>query len=314
MAMYLVTGGAGFIGSHIVEELLRNGETVRVLDNFSTGTHNNISEYINQIELVEGDICDINTVRYAMQGVDYVLHQAALPSVPRSITDPFTSHEVNATGTLNVLIAARDVSVKRVVCASSSSIYGNSPTLPKVEDMPSNPLSPYAVSKLSAEGYCRVFFQVFGTPTVALRYFNVFGPRQDPTSQYSAVIPRFIIAMLRDEAPIIYGDGLQSRDFTYVTNVVRANLLACKKESAAGQVFNIALGRRISLMELMATLNIVLGSDIKPQFQAPRKGDVVHSQADVSKMQQVIGLDKIVELEEGLQLTVEWYADHICRL
>lgn len=308
MALYLVTGGAGFIGSHIVDELVRREQHVRVLDNFTTGKRENLASVLDRIELVEGDIRDLGTVRNAMQGVDYVLHQAALPSVPRSIADPLASHEVNATGTLNVLIAARDASVRRVVYASSSSVYGNSPTLPKHEGMPTNPLSPYAVSKLAGEEYCRAFYQVYGLPAVALRYFNVFGPRQDPTSQYSAVIPRFIAAMLRGEPPTIYGDGQQSRDFTYVANVVEANLLACKEDAAIGQVFNAALGGRVSLLGLVASLNKVLGSAIEPQFKAARAGDVKHSQADVAKFQQATGFHGQVELKEGLQRTVEWYA------
>lgn len=311
MALYLVTGGAGFIGSHIVDELVRREQHVRVLDNFTTGKRENLASVLDRIELVEGDIRDLGTVRNAMQGVDYVLHQAALPSVPRSIADPLASHEVNATGTLNVLIAARDLSVRRVVYASSSSVYGNSPTLPKHEGMPTHPLSPYAVAKLAGEEYCRAFFQVYKVSTVALRYFNVFGPRQDPTSQYSAVIPRFIVAMLQGQAPTIYGDGQQSRDFTYVANVVQANLLACQEDSTSGQVFNAALGRRISLLDLMASLNKVLGTAIEPQFQAARAGDVKHSQADVSKFRQAIGFNDVLGLEEGLRRTVEWYATTI---
>lgn len=309
MAHYLVTGGAGFIGSHIVAELVRRGESVRILDNISTGKHDNLASILDQIEIIEGDIRNLETVRGAVQGMDYILHQAALPSVPRSITDPATSHEVNATGTLNVLIAARDAQVKRVVYASSSSVYGNSPTLPKHEEMATNPLSPYAVTKLAGENYCRAFHQVYGVPTVALRYFNVFGPRQDPTSQYSAVIPKFIVAMLYGEPPIIYGDGSQSRDFTYVANVVQMNLLACQVDSAIGQVFNAALGGRVSLLNLVESLNRLLSTSIKPQFSAVRKGDVMHSQADVSKLQQVTGFDAWVELEEGLRRTVEWYAN-----
>lgn len=308
MAVYLVTGGAGFVGSHIVDELVQREHHVRVLDNFSTGKRENIASVIERIELIEGDIRNLDTVRSAVQGVDYVLHEAALPSVPRSIADPLASHEVNATGTLNVLIAARDASVRRVVYASSSSVYGNSPTLPKHEGMPTNPLSPYAVAKLAGEEYCRAFFQVYDLPTVALRYFNVFGPRQDTTSQYSAVIPRFIVAMLQGESPTIYGDGQQSRDFTYVANVVQANLLACQEDSTPGQVFNAALGGRISLLGLVASLNKVLGVAIEPQFQAARAGDVIHSQANVSKFRQTTGFAEVVGLEEGLKRTVEWYA------
>lgn len=309
MAVYLVTGGAGFIGSHLVDELVRREQHVRVLDNLTTGKRENLAAVLDCVELVEGDIRNLDTVRSAMQGVDYVLHQAALPSVPRSIADPLASHEVNATGTLNVLIAARDASVRRVVYASSSSVYGNSPTLPKHEGMPTNPLSPYAVAKLAGEEYCRAFYQVYDLPTVALRYFNVFGPRQDPTSQYAAVIPRFIVAMLQGQAPTIYGDGQQSRDFTYVANVVHANLLVCQEDATIGQVFNAALGGRISLLGLVASLNKVLGTAIEPQFQAPRAGDVTHSQADVSKLRRATGFDGLVGLEEGLHRIVEWFGE-----
>ena len=309
MAVYLVTGGAGFIGSHLVDELLRREQCVRILDNFSTGKRENLASVIERVELIEGDIRDLDTVRRALHGVDYVLHQAALPSVPRSIADPLASHEVNATGTLNVLIAARDASVRRVVYASSSSVYGNSPTLPKHEGMPTNPLSPYAVAKLAGEEYCRAFFQVYDVPAVALRYFNVFGPRQDPSSPYSAVIAKFITAMLRGEAPTIYGDGTQSRDFTYVANVVQANLLACQEDSIVGQVFNAALGGRISLLGLVASLNKVLGTAIEPQFQAARAGDVKHSQADVSKFREAVGFTGQVELDEGLHRTIKWFGD-----
>ncbi len=246
MSLYLVTGGAGFIGSNIVERLVRQGERVRVLDNLSTGKRENLVSWLDRLELIEGDIRDVETVHGAMAGVDYVLHQAALPSVPRSVADPLASHQVNATGTLNVLPAARDAGVKRLVYASSSSVYGDSPTLPKQEEMPTNPISPYAVSKLAGENYCRVFFRVYGLETVCLRYFNVFGPRQDPTSQYAAVIPRFITAMLDGRRPVIYGDGRQSRDFTYIENVVEANLLACQAKDVAGEVLNIACGESFS--------------------------------------------------------------------
>ena len=311
MATYLVTGGAGFIGSHIVDELVRRGEQVRVLDNLSTGKRENLAAVIERIEFVEGDIRNLETVRGAVQGVDYVMHQAALPSVPRSIADPMTSHEVNATGTLNVLIAARDTQVKRVVYASSSSVYGNSPTLPKHEEMPTNPLSPYAVSKLAGENYCRAFYQVYGVPTVALRYFNVFGPRQDPTSQYSAVIAKFITAMLRGEAPTIYGDGSQSRDFTYVANVVQANLLACECDEANGQVLNIACGERYSLLDLHAELRRILSVKTPPLFAPVRKGDVKHSLAAIELARHGLGYEPEVKWGEGLQRTVEWYGKSI---
>ena len=311
MATYLVTGGAGFIGSHIVDELIRRDARVRVLDNFSTGKRDNLQpafrEARSRIDLIEGDIRDLDTVRRAVRGVDYVLHQAALPSVPRSVADPLMTNEVNVTGTLNVLIAARDENVKRVVYASSSSVYGDSPTLPKREDMPTRPLSPYAVSKLAGESYCHVFFQVYGLSTVALRYFNVFGPRQDPTSQYAAVIPRFITRMLQGTAPVIYGDGTQSRDFTYVANVVEANLLACQSDAVIGQVCNTALGVRFTLLDLVRILNGILMTDIAPEFGAARRADVKHSQADVAKLKRLAGFSEGVGFEEGLRQTIQWY-------
>jgi len=312
----LVTGGAGFIGSNIVAELVRRGERVRILDNLSTGRRENIAPLLSPeanpgIEFIEGDLRDLETVRRAVEGVDYVLHQAALPSVQRSIEDPLATNEVNARGTLNLLIAARDAGVKRVVYASSSSIYGDSPALPKTEGMRPAPKSPYAASKLAGEHYCQAFYQVYGLETVILRYFNVFGPNQDPTSQYAAVIPKFVTAMLRGERPVIYGDGLQSRDFTYVTNVIRANLLAAKAEGVAGEVFNIACGKRYNLLELVAVINRILGTDLAPIHTAPRPGDVRHSQADISKAERMLGYRVEVEFEEGLKRIVEWYKSHL---
>lgn len=310
MALYLVTGGAGFIGSNIVAELLQRGEQVRVLDNFSTGRRRNIASFVEHIDLIEGDLRDLSTVSQVVEGVDYVLHQGALPSVQRSVDAPLATHAANATGTLNVLIAARDAGVRRVVYASSSSIYGDSPKLPKREDMFPAPKSPYAVSKMAGEQYCRAFAEIFGLETVCLRYFNVFGPRQDPSSQYSAVIPLFITAMLRGEAPTIYGDGEQSRDFTYVANVVQANLLAASAPSnAVGRVFNIACGERYTLLDLIAALNGILGADIEPIHAAPRPGDVRHSLADVSAAQKVLGYEPEAGFREGLRRTVEWYRD-----
>ncbi|MBN1540806.1 SDR family oxidoreductase [candidate division KSB1 bacterium] len=308
MAFYLVTGGAGFIGSNIVAELLRRGERVRVLDNFSTGKRDNILAVRERIEIVEGDIRSYHVVRDAVEGVDFVLHQAALPSVPRSVRDPITSNEVNVTGTLNLLNAARETGVKRLVYASSSSIYGDLETLPKTEDMLPKPLSPYAVSKMAGEKYCMVFHSLYGLETVALRYFNVFGPHQDPTSQYSAVIPKFVVAMLRGESPVIYGDGEQSRDFTFVANVVQANLLACEQglEDVSGQVFNVATGRRITLNLLVRTLNEILGSDVSPVYAELRAGDVKHSLANIGKAQQFLGYTPQADLQTGLQAVVEW--------
>ena len=304
---YLVTGGAGFIGSHLVDELVRREQRVKVLDDLSTGRLENLTRALDDIELIEGDIRDQSTVRAAMDGVDYVLHQAALPSVPRSVADPLTTNEVNVTGTLNVLLAARDAQVKRVVVASSSSVYGNSPSLPKREDMPANPLSPYAVSKLAGESYCLAFHEVYGLPTVALRYFNVFGPRQDPTSQYSAVIPKFIAAALRDEPLTIYGDGKQSRDFTYVSNVVAANLLACESLQVIGQVLNASCGERYTLLDLVSQMEPFFpGKDLRVDHLDPQPGDVRHSQADIQKARRLLGYEPLVDFEEGLAKTVKF--------
>lgn len=307
MSRYLVTGGAGFIGSHIVRALVRQGQRVRVLDNFATGRRANLTGLESEIELAEGDIRDLDAVRRAVAGVDCVVHQAALPSVARSLQDPLTTHQSNATGTLQVLIAARDAGVRRVVYASSSSVYGDTPKLPKVEDMTPQPLSPYAVSKLAGEKYCAVFTRLYDLETVCLRYFNVFGPRQDPTSEYAAVVPRFITAMLRGERPTIYGDGTQSRDFTFVDNAVYATLLAAQAPGVAGQCFNTACGRRYTLLELVAVLNAILGTRLEPRFTDPRPGDVKHSLADISKAQRGLGYSPQVSLEEGLRLTAEWF-------
>lgn len=305
MAQYLVTGAAGFIGSNIVEELVRRGEKVRALDNLATGRRSNIEPFLHSIEFVEGDITDETVLSSALRGVDYVLHQAALPSVPRSVEDPLSAHGTNATGTLMLLIAARDADVKRVVFASSSSVYGESPTLPKREDMPTEPLSPYAVNKLTGEEYCKVFTRLYGLPTVALRYFNVFGPRQDPKSQYAAAIPGIASRMLRGESPTIYGDGEQTRDFTYVQNVVNANLLACERDEAVGLAMNVATAQRISLLDLVALLNEVLGTEIEPEFAPPRAGDVKHSLADISLAERALGYRVEVDFKEGLARTVE---------
>lgn len=305
----LVTGGAGFIGSHIVQELAQQGGQVRVLDNFATGRRENLQ--IPGLEIVEGDIRDLDAVRRAMNGVDYVLHQAALSSVPRSIADPLTTNEVNVCGTLNVLAAARDAHIRRVVYASSSSVYGDNPTLPKHEELPTRPLSPYAVSKLTGENYCCAFFNVYGLPTVSLRYFNVFGPRQDPASQYAAVIPKFVASLLRGEPPTIYGDGTQSRDFTFVANVVQANLLACEREQAIGQVMNVACGERHTLLDLYGHLEALTGVELEPVFAEPRGGDVKHSLAAIDRARQALGYAPVVDWREGLRRTVEWYKDTV---
>ncbi len=303
---YLVTGGAGFIGSNIAETLLNKGHQVRVLDNFSTGRRENIDSFLKHpgFELVEGDLRDDQIVWQATKGMDFVLHQAALPSVPRSVADPVTTNEVNVLGTLHVLQAAREQGVKRVVYASSSSVYGNDERLPKLEDFAVNPCSPYALSKYTGERYCQLFHELYGLETVVLRYFNVFGPRQDPSSQYSAVIPKFIRMMKEGRSPVIYGDGLQSRDFTYVSNNVEANLLACQARDVAGKVFNIACGERYTLLHLVGTLNRILGTHIEPVFESARPGDVRHSLAHTGKAAASLGFHIKVRFEEGLAMTV----------
>ena len=307
MSIYLVTGGAGFIGSHLVEELLARGQTVRVLDNFATGKLENLAAVSQDVEIITGDIRDPAIVRRAVQGVDYVLHQAALASVQRSVTDPVTVHEVNVTGTLQVLIAARDAGVQRVVFAGSSSVYGDSPTLPKVETLAPQTLSPYAASKLAAEAYCRAFTQVYGLPTVSLRYFNVFGPRQDPFSPYSGVIALFAMAVLQGRRPVIFGDGQQSRDFTYVRNVVEANLLACQADTAQGAVINIACGEQTTLLDLLRGITHILEEPIEPEFADPRSGDVRHSLADITRARELLGYEVLVPFDEGLRGTIDWY-------
>jgi UDP-glucose 4-epimerase len=307
MSTYLVTGGAGFIGSHIVAELVERGETVRVLDNFSTGRLENIAPYLDHIDLIEDDVRHLDVVRAVVKDASYVLHQAALPSVPRSIADPLSCYEVNTMGTLNVLIAARDAGVERVVYASSSSIYGDTPVLPKRENMAPNPLSPYAAAKLAGENCCKVFFEIYGLPTVRLRYFNVFGPRQDPTSQYAAVIPKFIAMMLNGKQPTIFGDGLQSRDFTYVDNVVYANLLAAHAPSGISGTFNAACGERHTLLSLVATLNNILGLEFEAIYGPPQTGDVKHSQASLEAISRALSYQPQVCFEEGLRRTVAWF-------
>ncbi len=306
-SLFLVTGGAGFIGSHIVEALVGQGERVRVLDDFSTGKRENIAPFLDRIELVEGDLADLETVRRAMRGVEYVLHQGALPSVPKSVQDPLATNRANVTGTLNVLVAARDEGVRRVVYAASSSAYGDSPSLPKEESMKPEPLSPYAVQKYTGELYCRNFYTLYGLETVSIRYFNVFGPRQDPNSQYAAVIPRFVTALRDGRPPVIYGDGEQSRDFTYVENVVRANLLALRAPEAAGEMMNFACGTRYTLNELCRILQRIFRTSIAPVYEAPRPGDVRHSQADIRKSQRLLGYTAHVPFEEGLRRTVAFF-------
>ena len=303
----LITGGAGFIGSNITKVLLEKGADVRVLDNFITGRKINIEPFLNdnKFELIEGDLRDFSDVRKAVEGIDYILHQGALPSVPRSLKDPITTNNINILGTLNVLMAAKEAGIKRVVYASSSSVYGNSKTLPKKEDMPVNPLSPYALSKYTGERYCQIFYQIYGLETVCLRYFNVFGPNQDPTSQYAAVIPKFIDIMKKDGRPTIYGDGSQSRDFTYVENVVQANLLSCEAEEAAGEVFNIAYGKSFSLLQLVDFINKNLSKDIKPEFTESRSGDVKHSLASTEKAKDKLGYEPKIDFEQGLEKLIK---------
>jgi len=303
---FLVTGGAGFIGSHIVEELLKREEKIRVLDNFSTGKRENIAPFLKEIELIEGDIRNPEVVKKAMKGVSYVLHQAALPSVFRSIKDPITTNEVNVLGTLNILMAAREAEVKKMVYASSSSVYGDTPQLPKREDAGVSPLSPYALSKLAGEEYSRLFTSLYGLEIVILRYFNVFGPRQDSTSQHAAVIPKFISFLLKGKRPTIYGDGEQSRDFTYVLNVVNANLLVTTSQTKE-RIFNIACGERITVNELVKNLNGIMNTDIKPLHTNPRQGDVRHSQAVISKAKEALGYKIEIDFEEGLRKTVNWF-------
>ena len=306
MARYLVTGGAGFIGSHLAEELLRRGETVRVVDNLSTGKRQNIA-HVPSVEFIEGDLADLDVARRAVKGIDYVLHQAAIPSVPRSVEDPITSNRANIDASLNVLVAARDAGVKRLVYAGSSSAYGNTPTLPKVETMAPAPLSPYALQKLVAEQYCQMFTRLYGLQTVTTRYFNVFGPRQDPSSPYSGVISIFISALCEGRRPTIYGDGEHTRDFTYVANVVDGVLRACTADNASGEVINVATSGRISLNTLFNTVRDLVGSTVEPIYAEPRAGDVKDSQADISKAKRVLGYQPSVTFEAGLAKTVEWY-------
>jgi len=306
MAHYLVTGGAGFIGSHMAEELIRRGERVRVVDSLITGKRANLA-HLPDVEFLHGDLADLDVARRAVQGVDYVLHQAAIPSVPRSVEDPITSNRANIDAALNVLVAARDAGVKRVVYAGSSSAYGDTPTLPKDETMPTAPLSPYALQKLVAEQYCRMFTALYGLETVTTRYFNVFGPRQDPSSPYSGVISLFISALCEGRQPSIYGDGEQTRDFTYVANVVDGVLRACTAPKASGEVINVATGGRISLNHLFRTVRDYLGAKVEPIYGPVRAGDVRDSQAAIDKAQRLLGYEPIVSFEKGLEHTVNWY-------
>ncbi len=305
MASYLVTGGAGFIGSHLAEELARRGHAVRVVDSLITGKRRNL-EHVPHVDFIEGDLADFAVAQRAVEGMDYVLHQAAIPSVPRSVKDPITSNRANIDASVNVLVAARDAGVKRLVYAGSSSAYGNTPTLPKQEDMAPSPLSPYALQKLVAEQYAQMFTRLYGFETVTTRYFNVFGPRQDPGSPYSGVISLFATALLEGRQPIIYGDGEQTRDFTYVANVVDGVLRACEAPGVAGQVINVATGGRISLNELARVMNGIVGTQLQPIYKDERAGDVRDSQADITKAKTLLGYTPIVPLEEGLRHTLAW--------
>lgn len=307
--LYLVTGGAGFIGSHLAEALVKRGGRVRVLDNLMTGKRENLAHLANKIEFIEGDIRDYEMTRRAAEGVEIIFHEAAIPSVPRSVEEPQLNHDANVNGTFNVLLAARDAGVRRVVYAASSSAYGERGTGAKQEDQLPNPLSPYAVAKLVGEYYCQVFTKVYGLETVALRYFNVFGPRQDPSSPYSGVISKFVTTLLNGQAPVIYGDGEQSRDFTYVANVVDANLLAAESPEAVGQVINLGIKQRTTLNQLLAELQKIIGSNLTPRFEPTRAGDVRHSLADITQAERLLGYRPAVGLAEGLRYTVEWYRE-----
>jgi UDP-N-acetylglucosamine/UDP-N-acetyl-alpha-D-glucosaminouronate 4-epimerase len=313
MAIYLVTGGAGFIGSHLADALIADGHTVRVLDNLSTGSRDNLATVRDRIQMIDGDITDPATVRHAMRGVEVVFHQAALASVPRSVADPLATHAACATGTLNILVAARDAKVRRVVYAASSSAYGDSVRMPKHEDDPTRPLSPYAVAKLAGEQYCAAFTGVYGLETVRLRYFNVFGPRQSPDSAYAAVIPLFVQALTSGRSPQIHGDGEQSRDFTYVADTVQANLKAAVAPGVAGKVYNVACGRRTSLNELVFHLNMLLGTDIPALHGAPRAGDVRHSQADIERARAELGYRPTTDILTGLRHCLDWWEQQAAR-
>ena len=313
MTSYLVTGGAGFIGSNLVDELLRRGHRVRVLDNLSTGRPENLAAVRERIDFFNADICNLETIRPCFAGVDYVLHLAALPSVPRSVADPISANRVNIEGTLNVLLAAREAGVKRVVFAASSAAYGDNPILPRVESHEPRPMSPYALTKVAGEYYCQIFTRLYGVEAVALRYFNIFGPRQNPHSQYSGVLSKFITAYIKGTTPTIFGDGEQSRDFTYIDNVVDATLRACIAPDAPGKVINVGVGGRFTLNQTIALLDQIFGKQVTPRYDPPRSGDVLHSQADISLARQLLGYEPKVPYEQGLRKTVEWYRAELAR-
>jgi len=311
MDNFLVTGGAGFIGSNICTKLISQGCFVRVIDNLLTGKKSNLAAISDKIEFIEADMGNPDAAQAAMKGIDVVLHQGALPSVPRSVDDPALTHRHCVDATFTLLLAARDAKVKRFVYAASSSAYGDTPTLPKVETMPVNPLSPYAAAKLMGEYYCSVFCKVYGLQTISLRYFNVFGPHQDPASQYAAAIPAFVTSILKDKPPTVYGDGEQSRDFTYIDNVVEANLLAARAKQTKGDVVNIACGEVITVNAIIDMINNIVGKKIKPTYVPSRKGDVKHSLADITQAKKLIGFKPVVLFEEGLANTIEWYRDNL---
>ncbi len=311
MEKFLVTGGAGFIGSNICRELIRQGCFVRVVDNLLTGKKSNLADIIDKIDFIQADMGDAEVAQSAMRDIDYVLHQGALPSVPRSVDDPAATHRHCLDATFTLLLAARDASIKRFVYAASSSAYGDTPTLPKVETMSPSPLSPYAVCKLAGEYYCSVFSYVFGLETISLRYFNVFGPCQDPASQYAAAIPAFVTAILKDKPPTVYGDGEQSRDFTYIDNVVEANLLAARVKHTKGEVINIACGQAVTVNEIIAMINDSVGKSIKPDYTDPRPGDVKHSLADITLAEKLIDFKPEVPFKQGLQKAIKWYRENL---
>jgi nucleoside-diphosphate-sugar epimerase len=311
MEKFLVTGGAGFIGSNICRRLIQEGCFVRVVDNLLTGKRGNLAPIMDKIEFVEADMGEPEVARQVCQGIDVVLHEGALPSVPRSVDDPALTHRHCVDATFTMLMAARDAHVKRFVYAASSSAYGDTPTLPKVETMRPSPLSPYAVGKLVGEYYCSVFSSVFGLQTIALRYFNVFGPYQDPASQYAAAIPAFVTAILKDRPPTIYGDGEQSRDFTYIDNVVQANLLAARAKETHGEVVNVACGEAVTVNAIIKAINELLGKSVRPNYVPPRPGDVKHSLADITAAQKLIGFNPIVLFREGLEKSIDWYRHNL---
>ena len=311
MEKYLVTGGAGFIGSNICRHLVKERCSVRVVDNLLTGKRSNLAPILSKIDFVEADMGDPEVARAAMKGIDVVLHEGALPSVPRSVDDPVSTHKHCIDATFTLLMAARDARVKRFVYAASSSAYGDTPTLPKVETMAPSPLSPYAVGKLVGEYYCSVFSSVFGLETISLRYFNVFGPHQDPASQYAAAIPAFVTAILQDRPPTIYGDGEQSRDFSYIDNIVEANLLAARAKQTHGEVVNIACGEAVTVNAIIHTINELLGKNVRPIYEPSRPGDVKHSLADITAAQKLIGYKPIVLFREGLEKSIDWYRHNL---